>query len=356
MPAARPGRRSCMKKTFIPIIMVLAALAPSCTKAPVPVNGKVDLLAGDVLLTDGANRTPAKVGDAVRPDTMITTGAASFAQVSIGGSQVQVYENSSLVFRSLFRDRDTGAEETSINVARGTVFSRVSPLNLKRGDSFTMNSSVMVAAVRGTEFLFTIDCTSGLLVCFKGRVNLQNLETRREIELPDGRMVSVEAGENGDVVTVPDGFKFRDFEYGKNAYIKEDAGRASRKTPDKKSGQNAAGEKSTVKTVARRTDINGAGAKTTDDKGGRNTAGEKSAAKTDTRRSDAGEKAVSDRNANTNLVSKKESDTQKQDSAPGKKGTKGTATNQKGLIAVAGRTVKPGGLLDKPRVNIPAVK
>lgn len=312
--AAEPERRKEMKHTLIVLILAAAVLSTSCVKNPEPVSGVINFMAGTVTITDNDVTVTARVGDTVQKDSLIRTEANSFAQIAIAGNLIEVYEQSSMILSGVIRG-GSGTEETDVRMGKGTVFCKVKKmLGSSRGDSFRVSSGVMVAAVRGTEFLYAVDCSRGLVATYKGIVGVRSAGgggNEAEVRIAQGNMVEVEPGAASKVTPVPEGFRYRDFEYGKNAYMPEEASG---------SGTERAAKGTTPK-------------KGTAQKSGVLTSSQKYADS-----SAAGKLAVKKRDEGSVISSKK------------------TATWEKCSATTTGLTGKPGGLLEKPRMNIPELK
>jgi hypothetical protein len=335
-------RRKEMKHKLITLILAAAVLVPSCTKGPKPVAGVIDFMAGTVTITDNDVTTGARVGDVVGKDAMIKTGVNSFAQIAMAGSLVQVYEQSSLILSGVTRD-GSDAEETDVRMGQGTVFCRVKQLMGSRGDSFRVSSGVMVAAVRGTKFLYTVDCTTGKVICFEGVVSVRAADGTEEIKLTAGEMLSVESGKQAKVTPVPKKFRYRDFEYGKNAYMPEGASGDGVKN-EKAESAFASGDRPGTGSrtfAAERRRLSTSSQRSSDSSTLSRKSADSSAAGTSESRTPAAAKtAVKKKDAGLTATSKK------------------TATGETSGAAASttGGTVNPGGLLEKPRVNVPELK
>jgi hypothetical protein len=313
-----------MKRKLLTLILVFAALALSCNRAPAPLQGAIEMLTGNVTITENGVSARAQAGDIVRKDAMITTGENSFAQVSVSGNLVQVFENSSIILSGLVHG-ESGAEETTVRVGAGTIFSRVKKMMISRGDSFTVPSCVMVAAVRGTEFLYSVDCSKGLVATYKGTVSVRNTGSMEETLVPAGQMITLETGKKSSAAPIPKNFRYRDFVYKKSTSTTESASgdgsevarggqkRGTKTESTEKSGLSSTGKKSVEPAVIKKKESG-------------NSSGEAASVK----RNDEGATAVA-----------------KKTGAKEKKGAAVSTTN---------RTVKPGSLLDKPRVNLPELK
>jgi hypothetical protein len=306
---AEQERRKEMKLKLLTLILSIAAIAPACMRPPAPLQGTIEMMSGSVVVTENGVSSPVKAGDIVRKDATITTGENSFAQVAISGNVVLVYEKSSIILSGILHGA-TGAEETAVRVGEGTVFSRVKKMMTSRGDSFTTSSCVMVAAVRGTEFLYSVDCSKGLVATFEGIVSVRNTGGSEEILVPAGQMLTMEAGKKGTVAPIPKNFRFRDFDYKKAAVLTDGAsgagGDSARGDREKGMSSKAAGQ------------------------GGRT--------------------AIEKKTSETAIVKKKESANGAAETAAVKKRTGGA------VQPADSRAQRPGGLLDKPRVNLPELK
>lgn len=313
-----------MKLKLLTIILVFAAISLSCNRAPVPLQGMIEMLTGSVTITENGVSSMARVGDTVRKDAMITTGENSFAQVSISGSQIQVYEKSTIILSGLVRG-ESGAEETTVRVGVGTVFSRVKKLMIPRGDSFTVTSCTMVAAVRGTEFLYSVDCSKGLVATYDGTVSVRSAGSMEETRVPAGQMLTLETGKKSATAPIPKNFRYRDFVRRKNASTTEDASTAGSETAP------GGREQGTKAESAEKSGLTSAGKKSA----------EPAAVKKKESGSESGEAAsVKRKDEGATAIAKKTG-------ASEKKGSTGSTTS---------RTVQPGSLLEKPRVNLPELK
>lgn len=311
---AESERRKEMKHTPIVLILAAAVLSTSCVKNPEPVSGVINFMAGTVTITDNDLTVAARIGDTVHKDSLVRTGANSFAQIAIAGNLIEVYEQSSLILSGVTRG-GSGTEETDVRMGKGTVFCKVKKmLGSSRGDSFRVSSGVMVAAVRGTEFLYAVDCSKGLVATYKGIVGVRSAgggDNEAEVSIAEGNMVAVEPGSASKVTPVPEGFRYRDFEYGKNAYMPEEAsGRGTERSAKGTAQKKGAAGKSGVLTSSQKYAHSSA----------------------------AGTSVVKKRDAGSVISSKK------------------TATGEKCSATTTGLNVKPGGLLEKPRMNIPELK
>ena len=303
-----------MKPKLLMIICAIAVAYPACNRAPVPLQGVIEVLTGAVTITENGVTKHAKAGDVVRKDAMVTTGEASFVQVAINGSMIQVYEKSSIILSGLVRG-GSGAEEMTVRVGEGTIFSRVKKMLTDRGDSFSVQSCTMVAAVRGTEFLYAVDCSKGMVATFEGVVGVRKTGDREEAMVPAGQMITVEAGKGSTTSPIPKNFRYRDFVYTKQGAAADEASGAVMESAGGARGKGTK-DQSAEKTVP--------------------TSPEK-------------------KSTDKTVVRKKESGNGAGETAPAAKKSESGGTRG-GTMTPAGSKVKPGGLLDKPRMNLPELK
>ena len=304
-----------MKPKLLMIILAIAVVSPACNRAPVPLQGVIEVLTGAVTITENGITKHAMAGDIVRKDAMVTTGEASFVQVAINGSMIEVYEKSSIILSGLVRG-GSGAEETTVRVGEGAIFSRVRKMTMDRGDSFSVQSCTMVAAVRGTEFLYAVDCSKGMVATFEGVVGVRSTGDKDEVMVPAGQMITVEAGKRSATSPIPKNFRYRDFTYKKKGTAADEASGAGMERAGAASG-----------------------------KGTKDGSAGKTAPTSPKKKSI--DKAV--------VTKKKESGSGAGEAAPAAKKTESGGTKG-GTMTPTTRVVKPGGLLDKPRMNLPEPK
>jgi hypothetical protein len=133
------------------LIVVLALLA--CGAALHGQEAFIKEFSGTVEVQDaGASGwTPARAGQQIRKDTVISTGFKSMAVIGLG--------NSSLILRPLTRlsleelTTRQGDEEVGLYLHTGRIRAEVKPPE-ERKTSFTVRSPSVTASVRGTAFEF----------------------------------------------------------------------------------------------------------------------------------------------------------------------------------------------------------
>ncbi|MEC5218411.1 hypothetical protein RCH09_003380 [Actimicrobium sp. GrIS 1.19] len=126
---------------------------PANLLADDPAQAQVVALFGAVTATgpDGA-ALALKIGSRVPEGTQLETAGNSFLTVSLwDASRVSIPSNSRIKFARLRVARYTQSPRTEITILRGSVESRVTPLESNMG-RFEIRSPLAVAGVRGTHF------------------------------------------------------------------------------------------------------------------------------------------------------------------------------------------------------------
>jgi len=132
--------------------------------------------------------TPAKAGDVIEKQTIVTTGFRSSAVLIVGSSTLRVRPLTRLSLEELITLNQS--ETVNINLNTGRVRVEVKPPAGTRAD-FTVQSPASIASVRGTEF--EMDTVS--IQVIEGEVSYATLTG------PVTRPVTVSAGEESRVDT-----------------------------------------------------------------------------------------------------------------------------------------------------------
>jgi hypothetical protein len=197
------------------VLLACLVLVTRCGSGPGSARGMVDFISGDVTITRAGKKNPARIGDAITRGIQLATGKNSLAQVRFGAGLLQVYEKSTIDFTSLVLDETGNPRTADIRTEEGAIFSRVTK-KLAKTESYRVTSDTMVAAVRGTEFLYAVHGGGGLVACFQGVISVVRAGGTEEIILTAGQMLVVEAGRKMKAVPVPARFRYENFEYGKD--------------------------------------------------------------------------------------------------------------------------------------------
>ena len=137
-----------MLKRTIPLVMVSLFLI-GCSQETVDEYAIVMFSIGDV----SKNSIPVEIGDIVKEQDIINTGADAFCDVRIGSSIIRIKQNSKLTFSALLHKNNS--ENTSISLDVGKMLCK--PKRLLKNESFMVKTPTAVAAVRGTQFIVEAD-------------------------------------------------------------------------------------------------------------------------------------------------------------------------------------------------------
>ena len=136
-----------MKKTILAFLFILI------TASLFAQTGMIRELSGTVELKASGARdyVPAKSGDQVREDTVISTGFKSSALVAVGSALITVRPLTRLTLTEI--SATSGAETLNVNLQAGRVKVDVNPPAGTRA-AMSVKSPIATASVRGTSFEF----------------------------------------------------------------------------------------------------------------------------------------------------------------------------------------------------------
>jgi len=136
-----------MKKIFFLFLFVLVAASVFAQSGVIrELNGTVELKA-----SSSQSFVPAKTGDRLGEDTVISTGFKSSALVSVGSALITVRPLTRLTLMEI--RSASGAETLNVNLQAGRVRVDVNPPAGTRAAT-TVKSPAATASVRGTSFEF----------------------------------------------------------------------------------------------------------------------------------------------------------------------------------------------------------
>ena len=155
-----------MKKTLIGLLLLTIASAVFAQTAPARNSAVIRELSGNVELraAGSANFTPARVGDIVAEDTIVSTAFRSSAVIQAGSAVLTVQPLTRLSLTEI--RAAAGTEALNVNLQAGRVRVDVNPPAGTRA-SMSVSSPSATASVRGTSFEFD---TNSLRV-LSGQVN-----------------------------------------------------------------------------------------------------------------------------------------------------------------------------------------
>ena len=170
-----------MKKAlFVIFILLCAGFAFAQTGVITELSGTVELKP-----VGSANFIPAKAGDKVAMDTIVSTGFKSSALITAGSTKLTVRPLTRLSLAEI--SSSAGTETVNVNMQTGRVRVDVSPPAGTK-TIMTVKSPIATASVRGTSFEFD---TQSLNV-FSGKVAFQGSH---------GIAIAVSAGSSSEVAS-----------------------------------------------------------------------------------------------------------------------------------------------------------
>jgi len=136
-----------MKKIWFGFLFIMAAVSV-CAQ-----NGVIRELSGTVELKKSGDSSfsPARAGDELRGDTVISTGFKSSALIAVGSSFITVRPLTRLTLAEIRSSQD--ADTLNVNLQTGRVRVDVNPPAGRRAVT-TVSSPLATASVRGTSFEF----------------------------------------------------------------------------------------------------------------------------------------------------------------------------------------------------------
>lgn len=157
---------------------------------------KVTFLKGEVMVVmNGAAARPAVLGETVPEGAVLRTAGNSEVDVGFfGGGGVKLDGATEVSFQRLFGRKGKDHRELEIDLRKGRIFHKVSPL---KGESFykVMGASTQIL-VRGTEFFVEIGENTGLVATRDGTVDVAT------VSVGAGQMTGIAGGVVGAVEPV----------------------------------------------------------------------------------------------------------------------------------------------------------
>ncbi|MDR2588730.1 MAG: FecR family protein [Spirochaetales bacterium] len=136
-----------MKKTVVFTFLFFAACAAFAQSGTITeISGSVEIKAGGA-----AGFVPAKMGDSIDKNTVISTGFRSTALINLGSANILVRPLTRLSLDELVRVQNV--ETINVNLQAGRVRVDVKPPAGSKAD-FTIKTPTATASVRGTDFDF----------------------------------------------------------------------------------------------------------------------------------------------------------------------------------------------------------
>ena len=185
-------RKENMKKIITAFLLILVAFAARAQ------SGIIRELSGtvEVKLPGSASFVPAKAGDQLNQETVISTGFKSTALVGVGSSLITVRPLTRLTLLEI--RSSAGVETLNVNLQAGRVRVDVNPPAGTR-TSMQVSSPIATASVRGTSFEFD---TRNIYVSH-GRVSFMGTQGKKPTQVNAGFSSRVEEnGKAADPLTV----------------------------------------------------------------------------------------------------------------------------------------------------------
>lgn len=174
---------------------------------------KAFLVKGDVQIVNNATGavSPLKRGQEFSEGNTVVTGDnATTLLLFSNGASINVTPNSSFnvstfeqaaydpALGSFLRlEKDPSMSTTNTNLAYGEIIGEVRKLDLDAGSSFTVNTPVASAGIRGTVWVVTYDVATG-------QFSTSNINGDVVVMLQDGTVIPVAEGETHVILNVTD--------------------------------------------------------------------------------------------------------------------------------------------------------
>jgi hypothetical protein len=195
------------------IAAIFAVLALAGTRGAAsagPQAGEVLGLFGQCFVETGGQRSPLKLGDAVRIGDAVDVGEEAKLKLRMNdGSVIAVAAGSRLTIAD-YRVGNSGASrDAKLSLGAGLLRAVVS--SLQGPAHFEVDTATGVAAVRSTDWFIEAQPGSTQVGVLEGRVSLKSVATGKEIVIPGHWGARVEAGRDPVPARVWTGAEFDNF-------------------------------------------------------------------------------------------------------------------------------------------------
>jgi len=195
------------------IAAIFAVLALAGTRGAAsagPQAGEVLGLFGQCFVETGGQRSPLKLGDAVRIGDAVDVGEEAKLKLRMNdGSVIAVAAGSRLTIAD-YRVGNSGASrDAKLSLGAGLLRAVVS--SLQGPAHFEVDTATGVAAVRSTDWFIEAQPGSTQVGVLEGRVSLKSVATGKEIVIPGHWGARVEAGRDPIPARVWTGAEFDNF-------------------------------------------------------------------------------------------------------------------------------------------------
>ena len=158
-------------------------------------DGIINFLTGNANIVLDGKTMKANVGDKVTQGMAINTEAKSVVDISFENSVIRISENSSVVIQELAKNLSDNKEFTELYVNKGKMFAQVTK-KLTGNEKFKINTQTAVAAVRGTEFLVSVENSKTQISCIEGKVAVRDSQGKDSsfMNIENGKSATIETG------------------------------------------------------------------------------------------------------------------------------------------------------------------
>ncbi len=197
---------------------------------------KIAKVTGEVTATKDGNTLKLSVGTEISQGYVVNTAAeSSVVLVFSNGATINLAEDSSLAIDEFLQDpfadevsvasmtAEPSVSTTKLHLSRGELVGNVKKLNADAGSSFTVQTPVGAAGIRGTTFriifrpdgtgraFFSLTTVEGNVVLAAGTVNMPNetavgqdkeVEIVIDVEVDDAGVITVTSGPSTPVIVI----------------------------------------------------------------------------------------------------------------------------------------------------------
>lgn len=191
------------KKNVLPVlVIIMGLLLVYCGKNPASVakkdnaaalTPKMVLANGDAYIYDatGKKRRAGSAGAAIEQGTTIETEKGTLKIEVAKGMMVAVESNTKAKVEEMTSSKDGSARRVRIKLLGGKLRSKIK--KLKKGEQFEVNTSVLTAGIRGTEYEVSVaENNASTVMCLNGSVKVDSRLKKQSVNVGPLEKVTVE--------------------------------------------------------------------------------------------------------------------------------------------------------------------